>query len=348
MAEKVKKKILNIVSGNPSGALNISMSISHYLKQQGYDVIDVFRKYNNTDLNGITVIKDRCTIDFVVSLAAFIKSELPDLIIVHGYSTHIWVKMAVAYSGVRVKLIHVEHNAERYTGIRSWLTRKLDKYADKYICVSKGVAAHLAEQGVDESKIEVIYNGIDIEKFNLPKEPHDVFTVGMVARFSKQKDQMTLIKAVELLVKEKNEKIKLLLMGEGKTKEKCKAYVKENGLEDVVTFMEGRFVDLITKVDVFVLSTHVEGLPLVLCEAMASKTPVIATDIPGVDEIVEDNKTGLLFKEGDYIALEYSILRLKNNNYINDLVNNGYKNIYNFFCKQNMLSSYLKKVNKLI
>ena len=59
------KKILSIVSGNPSGSLNIAIDISNYLKTKGYEIIDIFRKYNNTDLKGIIVIKDRCTIDYI-------------------------------------------------------------------------------------------------------------------------------------------------------------------------------------------------------------------------------------------------------------------------------------------
>ena len=191
------KKILSIVSGNPSGSLNIAIDISNYLKTKGYEVIDIFRKYNNTDLKGIIVIKDKFTIDYILSLGEFIRHSKPDLIIVHGYSTHIWTKLALAYAKIPVKLIHVEHNTEKYTAFRRYLTQKLDN--------------HLMKQGIDKSKVEVIYNGIDIDSFDLPKEKQDVFTVGMVARFSKQKDQMTLIQAVEYLVKEKQENNNIIL-----------------------------------------------------------------------------------------------------------------------------------------
>ena len=305
------KKILSIVSGNPSGSLNIAIDISNYLKTQGYEVIDIFRKYNNTDLKGIIVIKDRCTLDYIISLGKFIRNTKPDLIIVHGYSTHIWTKLALAYSKLNIKLIHVEHNTEKYTPFRRYLTQKLDKYTNKYICVSKGVANHLIKQGIDKSKVQVIYNGIDIKKFDLPKEPHDIFTVGMVARFSKQKDQMTLIKAIEYLVKEKKEKINLLLMGVGKKKKKCEKYIIENNLNEHIKIIEGNFKDLIVKTDLFVLATHYEGLPLVLCEAMASHTPIIATNVPGVNEIIINNKTGLLVKENDVYDLANNILKMK-------------------------------------
>ncbi|MBM6761291.1 glycosyltransferase [Megamonas hypermegale] len=343
------KKIFNIVSGNPSGALNISMEISEYLKQCGFDVIDIFRKYNKTKYKNAIVIKDKCTIDYIISLSSFIKDNNPDLIIVHGYSTHIWTKLAVAYSGKNVKLIHVEHNTEKYTFFRRYLTQKLDKYTNKYICVSKGVANHLIKQGIDKSKVKVIYNGIDIKKFNLIKEKHDIFTVGMVARFSKQKDQMTLIKAIEYLVKEKNEKIKLLLMGEGKTKKRCKEYVKEHNIEDYIKFIDGNFKDLILKTDIFVLSTHYEGLPLVICEAMASKTPVIGTDVIGVNEIIIDNETGLLVRENDVIDLADKIMELKKKKLKKEEIENkSYGWVLKNFNKKQMIINYKSMIKKLL
>lgn len=343
------KKIFNIVSGNPSGALNISMEISEYLKQCGFDVIDIFRKYNKTKYKDVVVIKDKCTIDYIVSLSNFIKKNKPDLVIVHGYSTHIWTKLAIAHSGEHVKLIYVEHNREKYTSFRSFLMRKLDKYTDKYICVSKGVANHLIKQGIDDSKVEVIYNGIDVQKFDLQKEVHDIFTAGMVARFSKQKDQMTLIKAIEYLVKEKKKKIKLLLMGEGKTKKRCKEYVKEHNMEDYIEFIDGNFKDLIVKTDVFVLSTHYEGLPLVICEAMASKTPVIGTDVIGANEIIVDNETGLLVKENDVIDLANKILMIQYNEKIKEnLEKQGYQYVRKYFFMNRMNEDYFNLIKDIL
>lgn len=343
------KKILSIVSGNPSGSLNIAIDISNYLKTKGYEVIDIFRKYNNTDLKGIVVIKDKFTIDYILSLGEFIRHSKPDLIIVHGYSTHIWTKLALAYAKIPVKLIHVEHNTEKYTPFRRYLTQKLDKYTDKYICVSKGVANHLMKQGIDKSKVEVIYNGIDIDSFDLPKEKQDVFNVGMVARFSKQKDQMTLIQAVEYLVKEKQENINLVLMGIGKTRKKCEEYIIKHNLNNNIKIIEGNIKELITKLDVFVLATHYEGLPLVLCEAMAAKTPIIATDVPGVNEIILDEKTGLLVKENDKIDLANSIIKLKNNiDLSKSLVCNADEFIHEQFNLELMYKNYEQRIKEIL
>lgn len=343
------KKILSIVSGNPSGSLNIAIDISNYLKTKGYEVIDIFRKYNNTDLKGIIVIKDKFTIDYILSLGEFIRHSKPDLIIVHGYSTHIWTKLALAYAKIPVKLIHVEHNTEKYTPFRRYLTRKLDKYTNKYICVSKGVANHLIKQGIDKSKVEVIYNGIDIQSFDLPKEKHDIFTVGMVARFSKQKDQMTLIKAIEYLVKEKQENINLVLMGVGKTRKKCEQYIVEHNLSDNIKIIEGNIKEILPKLDVFVLATHYEGLPLVLCEAMASKTSIIATNVAGVNEIILDNKTGLLVEENNEFDLADNIIKLKEDITLrNLLVKEADKFIHKQFNLELMYKNYERRIKDII
>ena len=207
----------------------------------------------------------------------------------------------------------------------------------------------MIKQGIDNTKVQVIYNGIDIEKFNLPKEPHDVFTVGMVARFSKQKDQMTLIKAVEYLIKEKQENIRLLLMGTGKTKANCQKYIQKYDLENHIKIIDGKFADLIAKTDLFVLSTHYEGLPLVLCEAMASGTPVIGSNVIGVNEIIINQQNGILFKESNYKELAKYILDIKYNKInVQNLVTNGYTTVKEKFDYHKMRQSYLNIIKKLI
>ncbi|WP_196594378.1 glycosyltransferase family 4 protein [Pectinatus sottacetonis] len=343
------KKIFNIVSGNPSGALNVAMSISKFLKNTGYTVTDIFRKYNNTTLENITVVNDKFTLDYILSLSRLIRLEHPDLIIVHGYSTHIWTKLALAHSKMDIKLIHVEHNTEKYTPLRRWLTKILDKYTTKYICVSHTVADHLIQQDIDKNKVMVIYNGIEINNFtHLQTAAHAVFTLGMVARFTRQKDQLTLIKAVEYLIKEKNEVLHLVLMGDGKTKHSCQSYVKEHNLADNIFFTTGRFADLIPKIDAFVLSTHYEGQGLVICEAMAAKLPVIFTDIPAARELLTDGCDGLLFSPGDYKKLAHCILQIKYKQIdVHALIANGYATVCQRFTASQMLDNYLSVIQKL-
>ena len=343
------KKIYNIISGARSGALNIAVVVGEYLAEKDYEVITLLRKYNKTDLDA-EVIPDRFTLDYIYGLAGRIRRERPDLILVHGYSTHIWTKLAVAKAGIPVKLIHVEHNRERYTGLRSWLTRKMDAYTDAYVCVSMGVAEHLKAQGIDKNKVSVIYNGISLEKFRLPKEKQSVYTIGMTARFTKQKDQLTLLKAVQILVQEKGQELQLILLGDVKTKAACEAWVKQAGLEKSVRFQTGAFTELIPKLDLFVLATHYEGLPLVLCEAMAAGLPVIATDVPGVNEIVLPEKTGWLVPEQDEKALAAQILfclQAQNSRNVENCAEAGRAFVKADFSLEGMLGNYKKCIDKI-
>lgn len=298
-------RILTIVSGAPSGALNVALTIAQDLKQHGTSEI-ILRKYNPAGITGASVIKDRMVFDFIWNLVRSLRKVQPDLILVHGYSTHLWVKIAAML--VKVPVIHVEHNVEKYTWLRRKILQWTDRYTSVYVCVSRGVAEHLARQGADLSKIQVIYNGIDLQRFRVEEKiPHTTFTVGMTARFSRQKDQMTLIRAIQQLVEERRIDIRLILQGTGKQRDKCQKYVKRQALGDHICFETGYFSELARKADLFVLSTNYEGLPLVLGEAMASGLPVIGSNVPGVDEIIDDGINGYLTPKGDYPALAETI-----------------------------------------
>ena len=134
-------------------------------------------------------------------------------------------------------------------------------------------------------------------------------------------------------------------MGTGKTKQKCQNYIQKHNLEQHIQIIEGNFTDLITKVDLFVLATHYEGLPLVLCEAMASHTPIIATNVPGVNEIVINNKTGLLVKENDIYDLAQSILKMRSStNITKQIIENANKFLYENFTLKIMYNNYKKEI----
>ncbi|WP_418627518.1 glycosyltransferase [Anaerosinus sp.] len=334
----MKQKILNIVSGAKSGALNVAVTIGDFLKCEGFKVKLILRKYNKAGIAEADVIKDCCTVDYIYCLAKLIDAEKPDIIMVHGYSTHLWTKLALLKANHRARLIHIEHNVERYTKFRVYLLKKLDCCTEKYICVSEGVANSLRKFNLPDEKIQVIYNGIDINKFAIEKQPHSEFTIGMVARFTKQKDQMTLIKAVEILTKIKKIPVKLILMGEGKLKEQCMEYVKKHNLAETISFETGFFTDLIPRIDLFVLSTHYEGLPLVLCEAMAAKLPVIATNVAGVNEIVISKETGMLVKENNSVDLAEKIEEARQGK--NLYIEKAYQKVNEQFSFKNMCEEY--------
>jgi glycosyltransferase involved in cell wall biosynthesis len=172
-------------------------------------------------------------------------------------------------------------------------------------------------------KAECIYNPLDkneIKKKSLIKindnflNDEKTLKIINIGRFTDQKDQLTLLKATNIL--KKKIKFKLLIIGRGKNKEKIINYIKQNKLTKfikIINYQKNPFPYL-KKSNLFVLSSKYEGLPNVLLEALTLKKFIISSDCPtGPSEILDNGKTGLLFKVGDYKELAKKIIFFHSN-----------------------------------
>jgi len=160
----------------------------------------------------------------------------------------------------------------------------------------------------------VIGNGVNIKKYSSAsptflKQSFNKRIILMVSRFSEQKDHTTLIKAFKI-VTNKRKDVHLFLVGEGKTLGDMRKIVEDNLLGSDVTFLGARndVPNLMALSDIGVQSSKWEGFGLTAVEFMASGTPVIASDVKGLSEVVQDG--GILFKQGNYKDLAKIILRL--------------------------------------
>jgi glycosyltransferase involved in cell wall biosynthesis len=166
-----------------------------------------------------------------------------------------------------------------------------------------------------------------------------------VARFLDQKDHMTLLRAMKLI---KNKlKFRLLIIGEGKNKEKIINYIKDNNLNDnikVLDYKKNPFKYIILS-NIFILSSIYEGLPNVLLEAICLKKFVISSNCPtGPAEILNDGKGGLLFKVQDHNDLAKKIIFYsKNKLKLRKKINYAYNKLERFNYYYN-LNKYLKTV----
>lgn len=159
-------------------------------------------------------------------------------------------------------------------------------------------------------KFRIVRCGIELDK--VPQRtargadndtPVQIICVG---RLSAEKGQAGLIDAFAA-IRAKGLAAHLLLVGDGPEGDLLKARVETQGLADAVTFAgrldEADTLQAIASSDILVLPSFMEGLPVVLMEAMAAGTPVIASRIAGVPELVEDGVTGLLFHPADWAGL---------------------------------------------
>ena len=136
-----------------------------------------------------------------------------------------------------------------------------------------------------------------------------------VARFTDQKDHITLLKSAEILTKKKIN-YRLLIIGRGEQKENLKKFIEEKSLESSVKILgpQSNPYKFINKSDLFILSSKYEGLPNVLLEAAVLRKFIITTNCPtGPKEIILNGKGGFTFKIGDYNELTNKIIIFKKN-----------------------------------
>ena len=170
-----------------------------------------------------------------------------------------------------------------------------------------------------------------------------------VGRFVDQKDQLTMLRALNLLSKKID--FEAVLVGSGILKESLINYVKKNNINDKVKFINYSTnpYPLIDQSDLLILSSKYEGLPNVLLEALVLKKFIISSDCPtGPKEILLNGKGGLLFKVGNYSELERKIFYYLNNKKICKLMlNNAFNKLGRFDYNLN-LKKYLITVKKFI
>lgn len=259
-----------------------------------------------------------------------------DIAQVHLFPSQYWVVLAKLLSFSKIKLILTEHNStnprleNRFIAV---IDRLFYRFYDKVVCVSNEISNTFKNYtGIRESKFVVIENGIDLKKIHTAKpyfknEIFDLFSAQdfvmiQVARFDKQKDQETVIYSLKYLP----ENVKLILVGEGVFKTKCQELVEQLQLQGRVLFLGLRMdvPQLLKTTDVVVLSSRYEGLSLSSIEGMASGKPFIASDVPGLQEIVIG--AGILFRQGDAKNLADKIESLRTNEaYYQEIVNSCLK-----------------------
>jgi len=240
---------------------------------------------------------------FVGRLATFI-SRHPNVV----YSPH-----GFMFCDTRIKLRRLLYlYLEKYLG---YLTNKV-------IAVS-GSERDLALQHniVPNNKIITLYNSIDPSDFDdfsyenrVPeklKNKDSEIILGTVGRLYYQKDPLTLIRSFKI-INTKFPNTKLIIVGDGPLESVCIKLIRELGLDNKIELAGYQKNSKLyyRKFDIFILSSHYEGLPYALLEAMSMGIPSVGTDVVGIKDLILHDKTGYLAKEGDYQGLANAVIKL--------------------------------------
>lgn len=228
-------------------------------------------------------------------------------------------------SGVR-RCVHGEHGWDVKdlfgTSVKPMLLRRLHApLVDRYITVSRHLQRYLVDRvHIRPDRIATICNGVDTGKFHpatqkavgLPPPGFlagDPVVVGTVGRLQPVKDQETLLRAFAQFARRDprgKSKVRLVVIGDGPLHGELVRLSSELGIEELTWFAGDRHnvSDLLRLFDVFVLPSLAEGISNTILEAMATGLPIIATQVGGNTELVQDGVNGRLFPAGDASALE--------------------------------------------
>ena len=199
----------------------------------------------------------------------------------------------------------------------------LSCFTDRIICVSKGVRNFYNRYAnISLSKLITIYGGIELnnrinineqkkEEFGFKKGSTVITTIGHLVSYKGIK--YMLFAAVKVINNFPG--VRFLIVGEGPDENRLKKLVKKLNISQNVIFIGLRrdIRDILSITNIFVLPSLIEGLPNVIIEAMLAGKPVIATNIPGNDELVVDQETGLLVHPKDANSLASAIITLLEN-----------------------------------
>jgi glycosyltransferase involved in cell wall biosynthesis len=258
--------------------------------------------------------------------------------------------LALAEQGIpRPYVVGTVHSSRVRSAADRHLVGTLTPSMDRLIAVSRSIVAKLEAEGRTSVPVELIYNGVDLERYayqeaccTLPEEygfPEGSPMVGVVARLEPEKGHETLLDAWPRVLRSVPE-ARLLVIGEGSLREALEARAESLGLlgepcsgdrcvgtrgarpgaKVLFTGLRDDVPAVTAALDVAVLPSYREAQGLAILEAMALRRPVVATAVGGVPEMIEDGRTGLLVPPHDATALANAITRVLTDHPLADML----------------------------
>ncbi len=284
-------------SSRPEGTVYPGAHVETFVMKSRLDIGVLFRISRYVRHNRIELIQSYLFLDNLIAVAVGFLSRRPVVTSVRGDLT--------------------------MGKVRDCLETASRLLARKVVVNSNWLKELLIKKGVAPGKIVVIHNGIDPKKFQSSadkaalREKHGIVpgarVLGIVARFHPMKDHRTFFKTVKA-VRDRMPDIQAVVVGYGQLGAELERYVDEIGIRGNVRFLGKAALDLpdvLRIMDVFLLTSRWgESLPNVLLEAMSAGVPVVAVNMHGVPEIVEDNVNGFLVDIGDYPAMADRVITL--------------------------------------
>ncbi len=355
----MKKKIIFFMPSMEGGGVEKNLIILlNFLsnKLQNLNVIsfdELFKKKISKKVIFKSFIKKPLSVNkylkYLVCLALLIKEIIFKDVIVVSFQANIY---CLIICKILNKKIIVRSNSSPYGWTKNLFKNYIYSYfikkSDEVIVNSYDFKKQMKKKFNINSV--VIYNPINIaevknkakQKINKNFYKKNFLNIINVGRLTDQKNQIILLKAIKQIPN--NIKLNLLIIGYGKNEKLLNNFIIENKMENRVSIIQeiDNSFKFISKFDLFILTSIYEGLPNVLLESLALKTPIISTDCPtGPSEILENGRFGTLFKVNDYKKLSTLILKFyRNKNLFIKKTSAGFKSLNRFDYSKNCMKYY--------
>jgi glycosyltransferase involved in cell wall biosynthesis len=249
-----------------------------------------------------------------------------NLVHLHGYKADMYGLLATRNSGTkRIATCHDSGMVKRFhfsspsmTDLYGWVDKLTLRRFHCVAAVSKPIAEALVRSGVPADRVRVIDNGIDLQRFDGSKPAADLLAfkdnaplIGLVGRLVEGKGHEVLLRVTQELAL-LYPSLKIVFVGDGPLLDKLQKLTYELGLTPRVRFA-GKRADMpsvYAALDIFVLPSSNEGMPISILEAMCSSTPVVASRVGAIPSVIADRQTGLLVEPGDDASLRAAITDL--------------------------------------
>jgi glycosyltransferase involved in cell wall biosynthesis len=258
-------------------------------------------------------------------VARHLREQDIDLVHAHLPLAGVVGRMAGRMAGVPV--VYTEHNLqERYHPVTRWLNRRTWGWQDEVIAVSDEVAESIRRRIGDRVPVHTVLNGVDTRAFDPARYdgravrerweiPPTAPVVGTIAVFRTQK-RLDHWLEVARSVAEAMPDTRFLVVGDGPERRTLAAQVQTLGLAESIRFvgLQEEVRPYLAAMDVYLMTSEFEGLPIALLEAMAMAVPPVVTAVGGIPEVIEPEENGALHRFGDVDSLAHDVCAMLRDN----------------------------------
>jgi len=355
-----------ISSGGFYGAENMLLTLLEHSLKRHVDVSlctlggssdGISELAHRARLLGIAVTHIACAGRFDITavrrISQHLRGSTATILHTHGYKADILGYLATI--GTSCSIIATCHNwtkASRALTLYSVLDKLALSIFDLVVAVSPKVADELLRGGISPSRLSTIANGVRLSEGNialLQPQVH-MLTVGMATRLVDDKGIGDLLQAAGVILQQQRN-VRFLIAGDGHLRSDFEQQVNALGISASVSFL-GFVKDMRSfycSLDIFVLPSLREGLPMSILEAMALGKPVIATRVGAIPDVIVDDESGLLIEPEDVAGLQAKLLHLIQHDALRSRLGNGARLVIESrYSATIMADAYLERYRSLM